>query len=93
MWVIPFKYKKGIKITNAFQKILDESNCKPDKTWVEKWSEFWNRSMKSWLRDNDIEMYSTHYQRKSIVAERFISTLKNKTYKYMTSVSKNDVYR
>ena len=34
-------------------------------------------------------MYSTHDQGKSVVAERFIRTLKNKIYKYMTSVSKN----
>ena len=35
-WVIPLKDKKGIKITNAFQKILDESNLKPNKMWVDK---------------------------------------------------------
>ena len=45
--------------------------------------------MKSWLEKNDIEMYSTHNEGKSVVAERFIRTLKNKLYKYMTSVSKN----
>ena len=45
--------------------------------------------MKSWLEKNDIEMYSTHNTRKSIVAERFIRTIKNKIYKYMTSTSKN----
>ena len=39
--------------------------------------------------DNDIEMYSTHHERKSVVAERFSWTLKIKIYKYMTSVSKN----
>ena len=43
-----------------------------------KGSEFGNRSMKSWLRDNDIEMYSTHNEEKSVVAERFIRTLNNK---------------
>ena len=37
-WVITFKDKKGIEITNAFQKILDESNCKPNKVWVDKGS-------------------------------------------------------
>ena len=46
-WVIPLKNKKGNIITNAFQKILDESNCKPSKIWVDKGSEFYNRSMKS----------------------------------------------
>ena len=47
------------------------------------------RSMKSWLEKNDIEMYSTHNDGKSAVAERFIRTIKNKIYKYMTSISKN----
>ena len=47
--------------------------------------------MKSWLQDNEIEMYSTHNEGKSVVAGRFIRTLKNKTYKYMTSLS-NNVY-
>ena len=45
--------------------------------------------MKSWLQDNDIESYSTHNEGKSVVAERFIRSFKNKVYKYMTSVSKN----
>ena len=88
-WIIPLKYKKGIKITNAFQIFLAESNCKPNKIWVDKGSEFYNRSMKSFLQNNDIEMYSTHNERKSVIAERFIRTLKNRIYKYMTSVSKN----
>ena len=41
-----FKRKKGITITNAFEKILHESGCKLDKIWVDKGSEFYNRSMK-----------------------------------------------
>ena len=40
--------------------------------------------MKLWLQDNGIEMYSTHHDGKSVVAERFIRTLKNKIYKHMT---------
>ena len=48
-----------------------------------------NRSMKSWLEKNAIEMYSAHNEGKSIVAERFIRILKNKISKYMTSLSKN----
>ena len=81
--------RKSITITNAFQKILDESNRKPNKIWVDKGSQFYNRSMKSWLQDNNIEMYSTHNKGRSVVAERFIRFLKNKIYKYMTSISKN----
>ena len=86
--VIPLKDKKAIAITNTFQKILDASNRKLNKIWVDKGSEFYNRSMKSWLEKSDIEMYSTHNEGKSVVAERFIRTLKNKIHKYMTSVSK-----
>ena len=41
------------------------------------------------VRKNDIEMHLTHNEEKSVVAERFIRTLKNKIYKYMTSISKN----
>ena len=43
--------------------------------------------MNSWLQDNDMEMYSAHNKGKSVVAERFIRTLKNKIYNYATSVS------
>ena len=45
--------------------------------------------MKSWLQDNDIKMYLTHSKRKSVVAERSITAIKNKIYKYMTLVSRN----
>ena len=68
---------------------MKESNRKPNKIWVDKGSEFYNNSFKKWLKDNDIEMYSIHNEGKSVVAERFIRTLKTKIYKYMTSVSKN----
>ena len=50
---------------------------------------FYSRSTKSWLEKNDIEIYSTHNEGKSIVPERFIKTIQNKIYKYMTSISKN----
>ena len=88
-WVIPLKDKKGISIVNAFQKIFKKSERKPDKIWVDKGNEFYNNSFKKWLKDNDIEIYSIHNEAKSVVAERFIRTLKTKTYKYMTLVLKN----
>ena len=50
-WVVPLKDKKGITITNAFQKILKESNRKPNKIWVDKGTEFYNNSVKKWLKD------------------------------------------
>ena len=45
--------------------------------------------MKLWLEKDAIEMNSTHNEGKSVVAERLIRTLNNKTYKCMTSISKN----
>ena len=77
IWVIPLKDKKGITITNAFQKILDESNRKLNKLWLDKGSDVCSRSMKLWLQDNNIEMYSIHNEGKSVIAERFIRTLRN----------------
>ena len=75
--VIPIKDKKGVSIVNAFQKLLKESNRKPNKIWVDKGSEFYNNSFKKWLQDNDTVMYSTNNKGKSVVAERFIRTIKN----------------
>ena len=88
-WVVPLKDKKGVSIVNAFQKILKESERKPNKIWVDKGSEFYNSSFKKLLKHKSIEMYSIHNEGNSVVAERFITTLKTNIYKYMTSVSKN----
>ena len=88
-WDVPLKGKKGESIVSSFQKILDDSKRKPNKIWVDKGSEFYSRSMKSWLQDNDITMYSTDNEGKSVVGERFIKTIKKRIYKYVTSISKN----
>ena len=53
---------------------MNEPNSQPNKIWVHKKSEFSNRSMKSWLQDNDIEMYSANNDEKSVVGEGFIRT-------------------
>ena len=86
------KDKKGVSIVNAFQSILDKSRRKPYKIWVDQGSEFYNHNFKKWLVNNDISMYSTYNEGRSVVAERFIRTLKNKLYKHMTTVSKNVYY-
>ena len=77
-WVIPLKDKKGISIVNALKKILDDSKRKPNEIWVDKGSEIYNNSFKKWLQDNNIVMYSTDNEGKSVIIERFIRTLKNK---------------
>ena len=84
--VVPIKDKKGTSIVNAFKKII--SKRKPHKIWVHQRSEFYKKSFKYFLKINNIEMYSTYNEGKSVVAERFIRTLKNKIFKHMTDISK-----
>ena len=91
-FVIPLKDKKGISIVYAFDKIIKQSNRKPNTIWVDQGVEFYNNVFKKWLSDNDIIMYSTFNEAKSVVAERFIRTLKNKLYKHMTAAGKNVYY-
>ena len=101
-FVIPLKDKKGISIVNAFDKIIKQSNrrakstcaqhVKPNKIWVDQGSEFYNRDFKKSLSDNGIIMYSTYNEGKSVVAERFIRTIKNKLHKHMTAIHKNVYY-
>ena len=86
-WIDPLKEKRGISIVNAFQKII--SKRKPNKIWVNQGGEFYNVLSKRFLKINNIEMYSTYNEGKSVVAERFIRTLKNKIFRHMTAVSKN----
>ena len=87
-WVVPSKDKKGSSIVNAFQKIISKRR-KPNKTWVDQGSDFYNNSFKGFLKINNTEMYLTYNEWKSVVAERFIRTLKNKIFKHMTAISKN----
>ena len=101
-FVIPLKDKKGTSIVNAFNKIIKQSNkrakdtsaqhVKPNKIWVDQGGEFYNNVFKKWLSDNDIIMYSTYNEGKSVVAERFIRTLKNRLYKDMTATGKKVYY-
>ena len=56
-WVVPLKDKKGASIIYAFQKMVDDSDRKPNKIWVDKGNKFYNSTFKKWLKDNDIEMF------------------------------------
>ena len=73
-----WKIKTGVSIFKTFQSILKDSNRKPKKIWIDKGCDFYNNSFKKWLQENDIVMYSTHNEGKSVIAERFITTLKTK---------------
>ena len=87
-WVIPLKDKKGVSIVNTFQKIISKGR-KPNKIWVNQESEFYNNFFNDFLKINNIEMYSTYNYGKSVTAEKFIRTFKNKIFKHMTAISKN----
>ena len=70
-FVVPLNDKKGTTIINAFQSILNSSTPKPNKISVDQGSEFYNNHFKKWLKYNNIEMYSTYNEGKSVAAERF----------------------
>ena len=91
-FVISLKDKKEISIVNAFDKIIKQSKRKPKKIWLDQGSEFYNNNFKKWFSDNDNITYSTYNEGKSVVAETFIRTLKNKLYKHMTASGKNVYY-
>ena len=86
--VVLLKNKRGISIVNPFQKLISQGR-KPNKIWVDQGSEFCNNSFKNLLKINNIEIYSTYNEGKSIVAERFIRTFKNKIFKHVTTIWKN----
>ena len=67
-WVLSLKDKKRIRIINSFEEVLDQSSRKANKIWVDKGSEFYNRSMKLWLEGIDIELYSTLNEGKCVVS-------------------------
>ena len=69
-WVKPLKDKKGKTVLSAFIDIVDESSRKPNKSWVDQGREFYNKLMQEWSRNNDILMYCTHNEGKSVIAER-----------------------
>ena len=81
------KDKKSTSIVSAFKKIISEGR-KPNKIWIDQGSEFYNKSFTDFFKINNIDMYSTFNEGKSIITERFIRTLNNKIYKHMTAFSK-----
>ena len=70
-----------------FKKIILRER-KSNKICVDQGSEFYDQPFKDFLKISNIEMYSTYNEGKSVVAERFIRTLKNKIFKHMTAISK-----
>ena len=76
------KDKTGKTVLNAFIEIVNDSNHKPSKLWVDQGRELYNQLIQEWL--DNILMQSAYNEGKSVIAERFIKTLKAKIYKKMT---------
>lgn len=77
-WTNILKDKKARAVFNGFIKIVNKCNRKPSKLWVNQGREFWNSLMQKCLDDNDILIYSTHNEGKSVVAEKCIRNSKEK---------------
>ena len=84
-----FVFKKTLQLLSLFKRKLKGSNGRPNKKQVDKGSQIYNRLIKSFLENNNMKMYSSYNERKSVIAERVIRTLRKQIHKYMTSISKN----
>ena len=72
--------KKTKTVHHGFIEIVNESKRKPSKLWADKGEAFYNSLVQKWFDDNDILLYFTHNEGKSVVTKRFIRTLKAKIY-------------
>jgi hypothetical protein len=84
-WSIPLKDKTGKTVLDAFKEIVKSSGRKPDHIWVDEGKEFYNKHMDEWIKENNINRYSTHGEHKSAVVERFNRTLKTIMWKRFTA--------
>ena len=84
-WSIPLKDKTGKATEEAFRKIVNESGRMPNKLWVDDGKEFYNKNVDKWLKENNIDRYSTFNEGKAMVIERFNRTLKTNMWKYFSA--------
>ena len=73
-WAIPLKNKSGLSITNGFKIVLGESR-KREKLWVDRGSEFYNKTFQSLLKEFETKLYSTYSDLKAVFMERFNRTM------------------
>ena len=74
-WAIPLKDKSGKSTTNAFKSLIEKAKRKPDKIWSDRGKEFYNKTFLDYLKQNEIQIYSTHSDLKAVFVERFNRTL------------------
>ena len=81
-WALPLKTKNASEVKEAFEKIFRESERKPTKLWVDRGTEYYNKTMDSFLKDNNIILYSTDNE--SNMCERLNRSLKTIMWKIFT---------
>ena len=79
------KGKKCKTVLNTFIEIVNESNHKLSKLWVDQERKIYKKLVQEWFNSNDILMHSTHNKGKSVITGRFRETLKVKIYKKITT--------
>ena len=74
-WAIPLKDKSGKSTTTAFKKLIETSKGKPHKIWSDRGKEFYNKTFLDFLKQNEIQIYSTNSDLKAVFVKRFNRTL------------------
>ena len=74
-WAIPLHNKSGKSTTEAFKNLIEKEKRKPDKIWSDRGKEFYNKTFSDFLKENQIEIYSTNSDLKAVFVERFNRTL------------------
>ena len=74
-WAIPLKDKTGKSTTTALKNLIEKAKRKPDKIWSDRGKEFYNKTFLDFLKQNEIQIYSTNSDLKAVFVERFNRTL------------------
>ena len=86
-WVQPLKAKTRVALVHAFDKILKQGRCQPNRLQTDRGTEFYNRTFQRWIKDQGIQHFSTEGDAKASVLERFNRTLKERLYRYFTAAN------
>ena len=74
-WAIPLKDKSGKSTTTAFKSLIEKAKRQPDKIWSDRGKEFYNKTFLDFLKQNEIQIFSTISDLKAVFVERFNRTL------------------
>lgn len=86
LWVRPLHNKTGASVTAAFKDILSDGRI-PRKLQTDSGGEFFNKSFQQLMKDYGIEHFATSNETHASIVERVNRSLKNKMWRYLTSVN------